>query len=68
MFISRVKTSTSNTSENNKEKTIIKNISFDVEMKNNDNDNSDATPSEKFNNIKIIKPKISNDQRTKLKK
>ena len=64
MFISKVKIFS--TSENNQIKTIIKDNSFDVKMKNNDNNSSDATTSKKFNNIKIIKSKIFNDQRTKL--
>ena len=65
MSILEVKTLS--TSENNKEKTIIKDNSSDVEIKNNDNNNSNAIISEKFNSIKIIKSKIFNDQRTELK-
>ena len=65
MFISKVKTF--NTSGNNKEKTIIKDNLSNVKIKNNDNNSSGATTSEKFNNIKIIKSKIFNDQRTELK-
>ena len=64
MSISRVKTSTSNISGNNKEKIVIKSNSSNVKIKNNDNNNNDATTSETFNNIKIIKSKIFNDQRT----
>ena len=67
MSISEAKISTFSTSENNKEKTIIKDDSFDVEMKNNDNNSSGATTSEKFNSIKIIKSRIFNNQRTELK-
>ena len=65
MFISEVKISTSNTNENNKEKTIIKDNSSDVKIKNNNS--NDAITSKKFNSIKIIKSKIFNEQRTKLK-
>ena len=65
MSILEIKILISSTSENNKEKTVIKNNSSDIEMKNNNN--NDAITSEKFNNIKIIKPKIFNEQRTKLK-
>ena len=64
MSISEVKTSTFNTSKNKKEKTVIKNNSFDIEMKNNNS--SDITTLKEFNNIKIAKSKIFNDQRTKL--
>ena len=64
MFISGTKISILNTNEKNKEKTIIKDNSLDVKMKNNDS--SDATTLEKFNNIKIIKLRILNEQRTKL--
>ena len=67
MFISEVKTLTFNIGGNNKGKTVIKDNSFDIEMKNNDNNSSDITISEKFNSIKIIKSKIFNNQRTELK-
>ena len=67
MFISKIKISILSTSGNNKGKTVIKDNSSDVEMKDNDNNSSDTTTSEEFNNIKIIKLKIFNDQRTKLK-
>ena len=67
IFISKIKTSTSNTSENIKEKTVIKDNSSDVKMKNNDDNNSDAITSKEFNSIKIIKSKIINHQRTELK-
>ena len=66
MFISEVKTSTFNTDENNKEKTIIKDNLLNVEMKNNNNNNNDTIISKEFNSIKIIKSKIFNDQRTEL--
>ena len=66
MSTSKVKTPISSTSGNNKEKTVIKNNSSDVEMKDNDNNNSGATTPKEFNNIKITKSKIFNDQQTKL--
>ena len=67
MSISGAKTSTFSTSENDKEKTVIKDNSSDVEMKDNDSNNSDTTTSEEFNSIKIIKSKIFNNQRRELK-
>ena len=67
MFISKVKTSIFNTSENHKRKTVNLDNSSDVKMKNNDNNSSDTTISEEFNSIKIVKSKIFNDQRTELK-
>ena len=66
MSTSEAKTPISNTSGNNKRKTVIKDNSSDVEMKNNDNNSSDAITSKEFNSIKITKSKIFNDQRTKL--
>ena len=62
---SKVKTSILSISGNHKRKTIIKDNSSDIEMKNNNS--NDATISEEFNSIKVIKSKIFNDQRTELK-
>ena len=62
MFISEVKISIFSTSENNKERIVNINNSFDIKMKNNDNDDSSAITSEDFNSIKIIKSKIFHDQ------
>ena len=66
MSTSGAKTPTPSTSGNNKGKTVIKDNPPDVEMKDNDNNSSDATTSKEFNSIKIAKPKIFNGQRTKL--
>ena len=67
MSISEVKNFIFSTSGNDKEKTVIKDNSSNVEMKNNDNNNNDTTISKEFNSIKIMKSKIFNDQRTGLK-
>ena len=67
MFISKIKIFIFNISENNKRKTINIDNSFNVKMKDNNNNNNNATISEEFNNIKIVKSKIVNDQRRKLK-
>ena len=66
MSTSEAKTSTPSTSGNNKGKTVIKDNSPDVEMKDNDNNSSGATTPEEFNSIKIAKPKIFSGQRTEL--
>ena len=67
MFISKNKISTLSTSGNNKERTVIRNDSSDVEMKNNNSNNNDATTSKKLDSIKMTKSKIFSDQQTKLK-
>ena len=66
MSTSEVKIPTPSTSGNNKGKTVIKDNPSDVEMKNNDNNSSDATTPEESNSIKITKSKIFSGQRTEL--
>ena len=67
MFISKTRNSTSNASGNNQGKTVNINNSSNVKMQNDEENNNDTTTFEDTISIKIAKPKIFNEQRTKLK-
>ena len=67
MFILKVRISTFNTKDNSKEKIDNVKNSFNIKIKNTDQNNNEAGTFEKFNKIKITKLEIFDEQRTRLK-
>ena len=66
MFISETKISIFNASGNNQDKTVNINNSSNVKMQNDEKNSNNTTTFEDIINIKIVKSKIFNEQRTKL--
>ena len=65
MFISEARISTLNASGNNQNKTVNINNSSNVKMQNDEKSNNNTTTFKDIISIKIAKPKVFNEQRTK---